>query len=415
MDNVILKKLDKKKANSILAQIKQNNSDKKKILYNALNICNYYELNYIYSRIPITYKGLLSLSYLIRKDETALYRTPILPKSSTIDCIGKLVYAIKRHSKDINLYLKYKAQVDSSFITGNYDDARKILNKINKDISYSFWAIAYEIKIDRLQYGVQKAIETHNKFFHRNNSAIFQKFCNAAFHTSSLEFTTDIEKKIFHKGTGDFSCFNNILQAHFFAYKGVSEGIWFCTDMNSSIIDLYNNFIIYLPNLEKDTIQNEEFRFFLEEILSIVEDPYLRKICFLYNISKSKPKEDAYRQIILKNYLSRNFQYVVDNSLDYIEFNPLDIEILCIYIKSCIVLNHNELEVEKDDSIIQQIKYHLYNIYSSDSDVSYHYTKIKGICQSLFHIEGIRYLYSSIVALENNNLWNLCNETWKYL
>ena len=49
--NVTNDQIDKKKVNDILSQVKIGASDKSKLLGYALNTCNYYELEYIYSKI----------------------------------------------------------------------------------------------------------------------------------------------------------------------------------------------------------------------------------------------------------------------------------------------------------------------------------------------------------------------------
>ena len=412
--NVTNDQIDKKKVNDILSQVKIGASDKSKLLGYALNTCNYYELEYIYSKIPTIYKGLFSLSFLIRRDVARLYQTPIQPCASTIDYMGKLAYIIKKHAQKINLYIKYKTQVDSSFLKGDYDDARKMLKKINDEVSYSFWAIAYEIKMDRLQYGIQRSITTHNTYFHQNNCPIFQKFCNVAFHTSSLEYTTDIEKKVLFLGGEEYTYINNIIITHFLAYKGINEGDWFCSDMNSSIIDLYNNFIAYLPNFNTSTINKTEFKFFLKEINSVIHDPYLLKICYLLGLYFNNIYSLSKRQSIIHSYMIKDFQSVIDESTIYIEDNPLDIEVLCIYIKSCIASQKDTSISSKEGSIIHEIRLHLYNIFQPNIESSFHLTKLKGICQSLYHIDAIKHLHSIITAFGKNDLWSLCDNTWKY-
>lgn len=61
-------------------------------------------------------------------------------------------------------------------MNGLYDEARIILNKIDHEISYSYWAMSNYIRMERMQKGVNAAIKVHNEYWHANDNLIIKKF-----------------------------------------------------------------------------------------------------------------------------------------------------------------------------------------------------------------------------------------------
>lgn len=128
MNNI---KLDKNKIKRILSFLKDPTYIKKTVFAEAIDTCNFYELEYLYSKIPGLYKGLFSLSYLVRKDVSSIFKSNIHPGGNIVDYIGKMVYVVKRNAILVNQYVSLKSEIERNVVVGDYEKAADLLNKAN--------------------------------------------------------------------------------------------------------------------------------------------------------------------------------------------------------------------------------------------------------------------------------------------
>ncbi len=408
--------IDIKKTKKILLLIKDTSISKITVLKKTLQSCNYHELEYLYEKTPHIYKGLFSLSYLKRKDYSQLFKNNIQPDSEIIDYIGKITFVLKHHYKDINSYIEKRFNIDRLVLSGEYEKANLLIDSINKEISYSYWAAAYRIKIDRIHKGNKTAVETHNNIFYKNDHYLFRKYCNAAYYTSSLDFSEEIYDKVYFSEDDDFlKKINIIIKSHFFAFEGIGEGSWVNADMSSSIIDLYNHFINILPTLSKETISENEFREYMKIISEIIDEPYIFKLCNLWGIiTKKIYNSNDNRIAILNSYFAQDYQKVIDLSIDYLSLNESDVEIFITYTKSLILLGKKPLEYHNDGTLLEKIKYHITKFFEQDKEKVYHLRKLMGICRAFYHIPEIRFLFSILKGIESNDILNMWSNCWKY-
>ena len=411
MNNI---KLDKNKIKRILTFLKDSAYIKKTVFAEAIDTCNFYELEYLYSKIPGLYKGLFSSSYLIRKDVSSIFKSNFHPGGNIVDYIGKMVYVVKRNASTINQYVGLKSEIEKNFILGDYEKAKDLIIKVNKEISYSYWAVSYLLKIERLKYGQQAAIDLHNKFYKTNENFWFRRFCTAAYYTCSFDYVTDLHKRLYTTSDAEYAnTYNSIIQAHFLAYEGIEEGDWAYWDMNSSIIDLYNNLINVIPTLKAEDYANDDIKSYIRELNDVISDPFIEKFAILLGIHKNYKSPES-RIAILNAYLQGEYDAVVSLSHKYLDIHPLDMEVLLVCLKSEVFSGKEENKYDKEGSLYDRIRYHLFALFLHNDDTTFHYRKLKGFCQSLYECFEIRYLYTYLVALESKDLWAMCNNAWKY-
>lgn len=409
--------IDKQKVKDILRLLNIPNTNKTKLISNIIYNCNYFELEELYKRAPKMYHGLLSLSFLTRKEYSKFF-TPnsIQSVNDIVDYIGKIAYIIKRNADNIKKFILKRIIVDNCVVKGNYPLALETINSINTEISYSYWSSTYQIKIERLLKGVQSAIYLHNQLHNKDNGAWFKIFCNAAIYTSNFDYTGELQEKLFCKESDDFSLtFNNILKTHFWGYDGIPEGEWLCFDMNSSIIDLYNNLVNILPCLSEETFSDESIRFYLKDIAESTSDPYIIKICALHSILVGNRKNANPERIhIINSYLNCDYEHVLSMVTLYLEKNPLDIEILLVYIKCLTFLNAPIPAFQKEGTIYERLCYHISELFKHENDSLFHISKLKGICRSMYHIFEFRYLDNFLCNLNKKDIQLLYYDSWKY-
>ena len=397
-----------------LGYLNDPKTNKKSVLVGILDECTYEELELIYNKSHSIFKGLLSLSYLKRSSYAQIYNNSIQPRRSIKDYIGLLVYVVKKNASLINQYIPMRQAVDSAVLVGDYTKARKLIDTINKELSYSYWAATYLIKIERLDKGLNACSNLYNELY-MENKTIVQYFYYCAFRSSSLDFLLDdVKRVLWPEKTPDAEFVNNFLISHCMPYLGFSEGEWMCTDMNSSIIDLYNNLINFLPNLSEDTLNDNSVRSSLRELNTSINDKYVKKLCYLYKIDDI-PVIEADRTAIIDLFITRNYAATLEKSEQYLQQHIDDFEIQSINLKSLSHLDGQIIEPATNGTLIEKIRYHYLEILTHKTSQSFHKRKLLNICRSQYHIQGVRYMYALIDGLESNDISMLYATTWKHL
>ena len=406
--------MDTTKVKKWVGYLNSSNINKKGVLAGMLDECTFEELELIYKRSPQLFKGLLSLSYLKRNNYSQLYGSSIQPRRAVKDYIGVLVYVIKRNVGLINQYVPLKREVDCAVLAGDYDKARELIDSINTKLSYSYWAATYQIKIERLDKGLTACSNLYNKLFRENNT-VAQYIYYCAFKSSALDFLIeDVKRVLWSSKNPEAEFVNNFLISHCMPYLGFTEGEWMCTDMNSSIIDLYNNLINFLPNLSEETLNDVSVRSYLKELNDCVSDSYVQKLCYLYKVIDT-PVVEVERRAIIDLFVTSNYAAALEQSQHYLEQHIDDLEIQVINLKSLFHLGGVVCQPNNESSLIERIRYHYSEIIAHKVNQNFHKRKLMNICRSQYHVQGVRYIYALLEGIETDDITMLFDTTWKHL
>lgn len=404
--------VDKSKVNKWLKLLNDNTYNKRVVLSTILEDCSYEELELIYKKSPSLLKGLLSLSFLKRTSYSQLFNNNVTPRRDLKGFVGVIVYILKHNAPLINKYIEYKKQVENAILTGHYETARQLIEKINNSISYSYWSAICLIKIARLEKGLNECTDLYNQLCNDNNG-ITRHIYYCAYRSSSLDFIDEELKRILVPQSEKYSEFvNNFLITHCMPYWGVKEGEWICADTNSSIIDFYNNFLVFLPNLSESTINDVSIRSYLKELVSHINDPYLSKLCYLYRISET-PVIDREKNEITEAYLKNDYNSVIEKAEQYLTKKGDEFEIQSYYLKSLLLQGINVRQPENDSPLIDKIRYYYYNIISHSENQAIYKRRLLNLCRSQYYIHGIRQLYTIIEGFESLDIYSLYYNTWK--
>ncbi|MCQ2202184.1 MAG: hypothetical protein MJZ27_08860 [Bacteroidales bacterium] len=414
MTNHYVEFIDKRKVNKWLRLLKDPKSDKVNVWIATMEECNYLELCLLSTKCPHVLSGLLSLSMIRRKSYKDVFKNKnIQPIKPVDDYIGLMIYVIRQNAKLLNEYISLRSKIDNYALRGNYHEAKKLLTIVNTSISYSYWAANYEIKIERLENGLDSCTSFYNKLYTENNT-IARLYYYCAYVSSSLDYPSDkMNTLLWPKEKENSEYVNNVIISHCMPYQAFTDGEWIRSDCNSSIVDLYNNLINYLPNLSPETLNNDKVRFYLSELSKIIEDPYVDKLCHLYGISDKCNLSDV-RRTILDSYSRGNYAMVIELAKGYLDDITNDIEILSLYLKSYILSGIDPGVFDKEGSIFERVCYHYYEILRHSENVAVHKNKLIGICKSQCHIYGMRHLYTILSNLDNHSISNVYSDTWKY-
>lgn len=405
--------MDKTKVTKWIGVLNNPSYSKRDVLAAILEDCTYDELESIYKRSPNLLKGLLSLSYLKRTSYNQIFTSNVKPRRELKDFIGVVAYVVKRNAALINKYIEYRIRVERAILTGQYEQARQLIETINTTISYSYWAATCLIKIARLEKGLNECTDLYNKLCDNNNT-ITRQIYYCAYRSSSLDFLDEDLKRVLAPSTKEYSEFvNNFLITHCMPYWGVKEGDWICADTNSSIIDFYNNFLVFLPNLSETTIKDASVSYCLNELNSCINDQYLSKICYLYGITET-PVLDSERNDITEAYLHDYYDFVIEKAAPYLTKTIDDFEIQSYYLKSLFFQGFEIAPLKKDSPLIDKIRYYYYNIISHSENQAVDKRRLINLCRSQYYLQGVRQLYTIIEGVESLDIYNLYFNTWKY-
>ena len=405
--------MDKAKVTKWIGILNNPSYSKRDVLSAILEECTYDELESIYKRSPNMLKGLLSLSYLKRTSYNQLFTSNVKPRRDLKGYIGVVAYVVKRNAALINKYIEYRIRVERAILTGQYDQARQLIKTINTTISYSYWAATCLIKIARLEKGLKECTDFYNQLCDNNNT-ITRQIYYCAYRSSSLDFIDEELKRVLVPESMEYSEFvNNFLITHCMPYWGVKEGEWICADTNSSIIDFYNNFLVYLPNLNESTINDPSVHYYLKELNSCINDPYLSKICYLYRITET-PIVDMERNAITEAYLKNDFGKVIEKGRPYLEKAVDDIEIQSYYLKSLLHQGGEIRQPGTNSPLIDKIKFYYFSIISHSESQAAYKRRLLNLCRSQYYLQGVRQLYTIVEGIESLNIYNLFLSTWKH-
>ena len=389
--------------------------DKINLVNTIMQEKNYDELLQIYNHIPNLHRGLFGLSYLRRSSYDNLYSSGYSIEKDIVEYIGVLAFVIEQNKSYLSKFLKLKKEVETYILKSDYPKALQTIHTINKTISYSAWASALEIKILRLAEGINASTNFYRKVYNQKRVTAFFSVC--ALKTSSIDYPFDNEIDYYNHFISPlpnrYQCF---LRMHSFPYvQKEIDPQWMYEDFRSSIIDLYLSLRDTIWRLPNDIVENPRFRRFISIIEKVTNDTLLTKFCVVHGIphaQSSVQKEERVR--IQKKFMNREYAEVVREGKIYMDKHPMDMSILDLTIKAC-VLNHEHPEwVDIESSIWDKLIHNYFYMLCRDEDFEVHLNRIKLICKSLYSIEPCRFIYALVANIENNTLGSLYDTTWEY-
>mgnify|MGYP003312344834 CR=1 FL=1 len=383
------------------------------LIANILSDLSYDELHKLKVRIPKMFSSIIEVKYLKRTsfEKVASSGYLIDKKGNIVEYLGVLAYIFEQHQNDLNLFVQLQSEFEICLFKGDYDRCYAILDEINNQISYSYWAADIKIKLDRLVKGVSEASGTYNEL-HKQNKKLHQ-LCYWSFKTSATDvpFNSDVERFL-QKFSDDF--YRGFIVSHCFQYFDLIEGNWMYTSSTFSIIDLYCTFIFSLEFLSKTTFQNSMFKHYISIINRTINDSRVQKLCFLLNISRDACLNSAERDgIIKKYYCEKLYDEVIQESENYLVQYPTDIAVMDVFVKSCIIQHKNIAELHENSPMYKRIIHSYYQYFLNNSESCVYKQKLINLCNVWVMFPSIKHLLLIIKDREENNLSRLSNNYWR--
>lgn len=388
------------------------------VLHKMLLDNSYEELCKIAASIPTTFKGLLSLSFLKRKDYAFLRRRGFLLNKPYEDYVGVLAFVFKQNQKELNEYIKLREAYEKAFLLGNYSEARKYLDLIKK-ISYSLWSLEQDIKLERLNKGLNSCTELYGKLY-KESGGLISYMSYIFYMSSSVEYNFDSEIELYYrtlKNKADTDILG-YLTSHSMPYLNYKYGDWVAWDFRMSILDIYECFILALNVIDDNLIQKTDFQKNLQRIDDLLDDRRIKMFIAKNEIrSYCLSSIDTCRENLIIEYYEGKYSDVVVNYPEYNKEYPWDMGVLDLYVKSlilagipCPIENVNEAS-----SINEKLIYNYYNyLIKKDNSQSLFYRNLITICHSCYSIYGISHFLDILEGYETKDLSHILDAFAKH-
>jgi len=251
----------------------------------------------------------------------------------------------------LNSFIHLRDLYEKELMIGNYEEARLLLNRIEEEISLSFWSIENRFILDEYQYGPQKNWEYRNEIVDDANDIFLQVLGNM--------YSLKSEKRIsFFQYNEYYSKWEESEQlyedpeyeglAEYFRYRGnfffsknyskYSEILFF--ENNSTLIDRYVTFIRVLQQLSVENFkENSQILPAIIALKNKIKDSSLIQLLIVNDPNYEIKNEDINTEIIhvIDLYTQGNYiksaekcSYLISNGHGNIP------ELYEIYIKSLI-------------------------------------------------------------------------------
>jgi len=230
--------------------------DSMKVLRSLLIDNDYDNLCKIAAKMPSTFKGLLSLSFLRRKSYGMLHGKGFLLAKPYEKYTGMLAFIFKQNKSCLSDYIKNREEYEKSLLLGKYSYARTALNNI-KNISCSIWTLEQEIKLERLQNGLSSCTELYDRLY-KESGNFYSYMAYIAYISSSIEYSFESEVELNYKSfkTESEKDICGYVVSHSMPYFNYEYADWVQWDLRTSLLDLYENFILSLNVLNSTVVNN---------------------------------------------------------------------------------------------------------------------------------------------------------------
>lgn len=314
-------------------------------------------------------KQLLSATPL-PKSLSDLRKNKTIPYTDNIESeIAWIIDSILEHAEKLNIFIDLKTKYEKAFLLNKYDQAEKILSKIENDICYSNWGIENKLLLTESQSGTENNWLLTSNYLKRLKDplSIFfveQNSKKAEKNYSYFRFKSNFENII--QDVGDlifeYLCFKTL----YTGYSGFNHYSFFLNiESSSSLIDRYllliDIFIELVPRKNPHFLINP-----INELLcKIPNDTRLKQLFNMLSDGFCSLSDQRQVTEIIDEYSIGNYDHCVTKGIRLLEQYPTSIETYVIYVKS-LIEDSKEYKPSNVSENIDKILKGLYAVFSAD-------------------------------------------------
>ena len=404
-----------KEINKYIKEITENILNPVLVVNSLMEVASYDDMKIFEKKLPFIFRGLLKLPYLRRKEYKSVFTTGyLINKNTPIQYIDLLIYIFEKNSDILNIYVQYRDEYETAVLKGNFREASILLDKINKEVSYSLWSAINDIKVTRLSDGLNACNERMVQLSTQIKNFGFILYWN--YQTSSVDISfSSIVDRIYSEYKGKDDNVLNYIAAHCFPYKDYKdEGNWVTRDFNSSIIDLYLSFIHLLTRNAKSISKESDIAAHLSKLSLLLHDPILIKYVNLINRDASISNINPERIAIIKAYLNHTDKEVLEKSQYYLAKVPTDFYILDVWVRTLIQHKQGLPKELKDETLFGKVAICYYKYMKYGVNHHLNYSRLNNIYRAFHTFVCFRQLGEMIESRHKNEIQAIYKESWRY-
>lgn len=388
--------------------------DKSALVVEVLSKFEYKDLVRFKNLTPRAFHGLLRLPYLRRKKFGDLIKRGKPIWSDAVDIYGALTFIIQQNADVINQYVELKEKLDMATAVMRYEEAYEILRQIEEEISVSMTGTYYRLKLTRLDKGINASSQLHNTICKENEALTY--ITQMALKSASVDIPFEAEIMHAYKTLNAPEDVRGLFVAFAFPYMDIEGDQWMRLLSLTSIIDLYEGFLLQLYKQEPEKLRNEHLKGLIQLLASNIHDTKLERLNSLLHqgVHAEDLNQFLEERIIIEQYYKGNYDAVVEKCSKYLKNNPLKSTIIDLYNRSCIKLDQIQMDLFPVDSLASRL-YGLSLMGSANEEFSEMCkSQLRNLCMAWYTIPCMRHLYSLYVDIETTRSGSMYHRFWAY-
>ena len=406
--------MTKSKVSTLISQLSNSKINKLNLIVEAFSTLTYDELKKFDSRIPQIFRGLLKIPYLKRKSFSDIFTSGKVLWSNTVDMYGALSIIILNNAKELNKYIALKESLDYATAVQNYQDAYSLLKQIETEIGSSINMTYYLLKLTRLDKGITASTQFYNKICRDNR--MLSGLSNVAFKSASIDIPFEADLDGLYRSLSTDGEIRDFFTAFVFPYKRTKGDGWLKLLLYTSLIDLYEGFVLQLSSLEPDRLKTAPIAQIILDVTVKIKDRRLSKLKSLVHVDESSERSFTFidEMELLEHYYSGDYEYVYEKGYDYLKIHPLEGQIIDVFYRSCIKLNRMPDDIFIPDSLAYRVHtyYHFSLVNEDFSD--FLRSQLKNLCIAWFSIPGLRHIYQLYNDMDAPHTDPIYRNYWRY-
>lgn len=397
-----------------LSQLTNPKVNKNSLIIEILSKYSYSELLTFKRRIPHIFMSLLKVPYLRRRNFADIFKVGKVLWAGTVDVYGAIAFIIQNNSEEINHYLELKKKLDYATATKQYITAYSLLEQIDNEVSVSMTGTYYLLKLTRLDKGITASTQLHNSICKQNSSLCY--ISNIALKSASIDmpFEAEIEHQ-FQSLRGDEEV-KDFITAFAFPYKELKGDSWLRLLPYTSIIDLYEGFLLQLSQLTSSRLKEEHIRTIIADLALCLDDARIQRYDSLLNNGVNSYSSADYKEemLLAEKYYSGDYAAVVEKGVEYLKTNPFQTTVLDLVSRSSVKLDCIHDDVFPDDSLAGRIYYFSIMASINDDISEICKTQLRNMCMAWYAIPGLRHLFILFDDIDKTRKGSVYQRFWNF-
>ncbi len=397
-----------------ISYLSKGRVDRTALLLEVLSVFEYADLVRFKKQVPHTFHGLLKLPYLKRTSFGDLIRKGKSISPFVKDIYGALTFIIQQNADIINRYVELKDKLDLATTVMKYEEAYGLLKQIESEVSVSMTTTYYRLKLTRLDKGINECTQLYNTICKENEALVY--ITSMALKSSSTDIPFDAEIEQAYKTLNAPDDIRGLFVAFAFPYKDFPGNRWMRLLTQTSIIDLYEAFILQLYKLEPTQLNNGHLKTLITVLASEIHDTKLLRLNSLLHGDTVvlDPSISERERIIIDDYYNGNYSAVIDNGGRYLKDNPLNSTIIDLYNRSSVRNDYMQDNLFSEGSLATMLcNFSLLGSLNEDFSEMFR-IRLRDLCMAWYTIPCMRHLYNLYTDIENTRTGSMYHRFWSY-